>query len=108
MISTHLSTRNRKQATLNPKPETSNSKPETNEHRQNRICVSAADFAADEGAGGEPDGAGAADGGVAAVYHEGAAAGCELFVPDGGETCGGAEDGFLPGAQAERRKRACG
>ena len=73
MISTHLSTRNRKQATLNPKLETSNSKPETNEHRQNRICVSAADFAADEGAGGEPDGAGAADEGVEAVHHEGAA-----------------------------------
>ena len=30
-----------------------------------------------------------------------AAAGRELFVPDGGETCGGAEDGFLPGTQAE-------
>ena len=58
--------------------------------------------------GGEPDGAGAADGGVAAVYHEGAAAGRELFVPDGGETCGGAEDGFLPGTQAEGRKRAGG
>ena len=39
-------------------------------YRQNRICVSAADIAADEGVGGEPDGAGAADGGVAAVYNE--------------------------------------
>ena len=44
-----------------------------NEHRQNRICFSAADIAADEGAGGEPDGAGAADGGVEAVHNEGAA-----------------------------------
>ena len=62
------------------------------------ICVFAADIAADEGAGGEPDGAGAADGGVAAVYHEGAAAGRELFVPDGGEAGERPEDGFLPGA----------
>ena len=44
-----------------------------NEHRQNRICVFAADFASHEGAGGEPDGAGAADEGVTAVHHEGAA-----------------------------------
>ena len=73
MISNHLSTRNRKQATLNPKLETSNSKPETNEHRQNRICVSAADFAAHERAGCFVDGAGAADEGVAAVYHKSAA-----------------------------------
>ena len=53
-----------------------------------------------EGAGGFADGAGATDGGVAAVYHEGAAAGRELFVPDGGETCGGSEDGFPSGAKA--------
>ena len=70
-------------------------------YRQNRICVSAADFAAHEGAGGFADGAGAADGGVAAVHHEGAAAGRQLFVPDGGETGERPEDGFLPGAKAD-------
>ena len=58
---------------ISAQPETSNSKPETNEHRQNRICVSAADFAADEGTWGFADGAGAADEGVEAVHHEGAA-----------------------------------
>ena len=44
-----------------------------NEHRQNRICVSAADFVADEGAWGFADGAVAADEGVEAVHHEGVA-----------------------------------
>ena len=58
---------------ISTQPETSNSKPETNEHRQNRISVSAADFAADEGAGGFADGAGATDEGIEAVHHEGAA-----------------------------------
>ena len=59
---------------ISAQPETSNSKPEPNElSRQNRICVSAADFAADEGAGGFTDGARAADEGVEAVHNEGAA-----------------------------------
>ena len=65
-------------------------------YRQNWLGVFAADSSSHEGAWGEPDGAGAADGGVAAVYHEGAAAGRKLFVPDGGEACRGAQNGLLP------------
>ena len=92
---------------ISAQPETSNSKPETNEHRQNRICFFSADFAADEGAGGFADGAGAADEGVAAVYHKGAALGCELLVPDGGEAGERIEDGFLPGSKATGRGQEC-
>ena len=42
------------------------------------------------------DGAGAADEGVAAVHHEGAAAGRELLVPHGGEARQRPQDGLLP------------
>ena len=77
-------------------------------YRQNRLCIFAADIASHEGAGGESDGAGAADGGVSAVYHEGAAAGRELFVPDGGETCERPEDGFPPGAKTDGRTASGG
>ena len=53
--------------------------------RQDRLGVSAAHLAADEGAGRFADGAGAAHEGVAAVHHQGAAAGRKLLLPHGGE-----------------------
>ncbi len=67
-----------------------------------RIGVFAADTPADEGAGGVADGAGAADEGVAAIHHEGVAAGRELLVPHGGEARQRAQDGLLSGTPSER------
>ena len=67
-------------------------------NRQDRIGVSAADTAADEGAGDVADGAGASDERVAALHNEGASPGCELLLPYGGEARQRIEDGLLPGS----------
>ena len=74
--------------------------PSTNygRNRQDRIGVSAADTAADEGTGDVADGAGASDERVAAVHYEGASPGRELLLPHGGETRQRIEDGLLPGS----------
>jgi len=68
-------------------PTTNYHLPTTNygRNRQDRIGVSAADTAADEGAWRLADGARAADEGLAAVHHEGVAPGRELLLPHGGE-----------------------
>ena len=74
--------------------------PSTNygRNRQDRIGVSAADTAADEGARDVAGGAGASDERVAAVHNKGAAPGRELLLPHGGEARQRIEDGLLPGA----------
>ena len=74
--------------------------PSTNygRNRQDRIGISAADTAADEGARDVADGAGASDERVAAVHNEGASPGRELLLPHGGEARQRIEDGLLPRA----------
>ena len=73
--------------------------PSTNygRYRQDRVGFSAADTAADEGAGDVADGAGAADERVAAVHNKGASPGRKLLLPHGGEARQRIEDGLLPG-----------
>ena len=67
-------------------------------NRQDRIGVSAADTATDEGARDVADGAGATDERVAAVHNESASPGRELLLPHGGEARERTQDGLLPGA----------
>ena len=73
--------------------------------RQDRLGVSAAHFAADEGAGYFADGAGTAHEGVAAVHHQGAASGRELLLPHGGEARERAQDGLHAGASSAGGER---
>ena len=65
-------------------------------NRQDRIGISAADTAADEGTGDVADGAGASDERVAAIHNEGASPGRELLVPHRGEARQRAENGLFP------------
>ena len=92
-----------KHSTLQLQLETPTTNHEGN--RQDRFGVSAAHFAADEGAGYFADGTGAAHEGVASVYHQGTPPGRELLLPHGGEARECAQDGLHAGASSTGGER---